>query len=80
MEEKLLQTVFRGEIDWKQWHFLTADFTNLRTPIILYNLIQGDLNGVEGKTEVWIAAAEGQLSLTGAPNLSRLPIGDDCCS
>ena len=34
---------------------------------------------MEGEAEVGVAAAEGQLSLTGAPNLSRLAIDSDWC-
>ena len=32
---------------------------------------------MEGETEAGVAAAEGQFSVTGAPNLSRLAIDGD---
>ena len=35
---------------------------------------------MEGETEAGIAAAEGQFSVTGEPNLSRLAIDGDWCS
>ena len=34
---------------------------------------------MEGEAEVGVAAAEGQLSPTGPPNLSRLAIDSDWC-
>ena len=56
---------------------LTADITNLRDSMSLHHLFQSGLDGVEGEAEVGVAAAEGQLSPTGAPNLSRLAIDSD---
>jgi len=45
----------------------------------LNHLFQGGSDGVEGETEAGIAAADGQFSITGAPNLSRLAIDGDWC-
>ena len=47
--------------------------------MIFYHLLQGGSNGVKGEAEVGVAAAEGQFSLTGAPDLSRLAIDNDWC-
>ena len=35
---------------------------------------------MEGETEAGLAAAEGEFSITGAPNLSRLAVDGDWCS
>ena len=35
---------------------------------------------MEGETEAGVAAAEGEFSITGAPNLSRLAVDGDWCS
>ena len=45
----------------------------------LHHLFQSCLDGVEGEAEVGVAAAECQLSPTGAPDLSRLAIDCDWC-
>ena len=45
----------------------------------LHHLFQGSLNRVQWEAEVGVAAVEGQLSPTGAPNLSRLAIDSDWC-
>ena len=45
----------------------------------LHHFFQGGSNRVEGEAEVGVAAAEGQLSPTGAPDLSRLAIDSDWC-
>ena len=45
----------------------------------LHHLFQGGLDGVEGEAKVGVAAAEGQFSFTGAPNLSRLAVDSDWC-
>jgi len=80
VNEKFSQTVLRGEGDWEQWHFLAMDISNSRDPMNLHHLFQGGSDGVEGETEAGIAAAEGQFSIAGAPNLSRLAIDGDWCS
>ena len=45
----------------------------------LHHLFQGSSDGVEGEAEVGVAAAECQLSPTGAPDLSRLAVDSDWC-
>ena len=45
----------------------------------LHHLFQSCLDGMEGEAEFGVAAAESQLSPTGAPNLSRLAIDSDWC-
>ena len=45
----------------------------------LHHLFQGGSDTVEGEAEVGVAAAEGQLSPTGAPDLSSLTIDSDWC-
>ena len=45
----------------------------------LHHLFQSGSDGMEGEAEVGVAAAEGQLSPIGAPNLSRLAIDSDWC-
>ena len=35
---------------------------------------------MEGETEAGVAAAEGEFSITGAPNLSRLAVDGEWCS
>ena len=45
----------------------------------LHHLFQSGSDGMEGEAEVGVAAAEGQLSPTGAPNLNRLAIDSDWC-
>ena len=77
VNEKFSQTVLRGEGDWEQWHFLAMDISNSRDPMNLHHLFQGGSDGEEGKTEAGVAAAEGQFSITGAPNLSRLAVDGD---
>ena len=44
-----------------------------------HHLFQGGSDGVEWEAEVGVAAAECQLSPTGAPDLSRLAIDCDWC-
>ena len=80
MNQKFPQIVLRGEGDWEQWHFLAVDITNSRDTMSLHHLFQGGSDGVEGETEAGVAAAEGEFSLTGAPNLSRLAADGDWCS
>ena len=45
----------------------------------LHYLFQGSLNGVEWEAKVGVATVEGQLSPTGASDLSRLAIDSDWC-
>ena len=45
----------------------------------LHHLFQSGSDGMEGEAEVGVAAAECQLSPTGASNLSRLAIDSDSC-
>ena len=75
--EKFPQIVLRGEGDWEQRHFLAVDITNLRDPTSLHHLFQGGSDGVEGETEAGVAAAEGEFSVIGAPNLSGLAVDGD---
>ena len=53
------------------------DITNSKDPTSLHHLFRGGLDGVEGETEAGVVAAEGQFSITGIPNLSRLAIDGD---
>ena len=80
INEKFPQIVLRGERDWEQRHFLAVDITDSRDPTSLHHLFQGGSDGVEGETEAGVAAAEGEFTLTGAPNLSRLAVDGDWCS
>ena len=45
----------------------------------LHNLFQGSSDGVDWEAEFGVAAAEGQFSPTGAPDLSRLAIDSNWC-
>ena len=72
--------MLRGEGDWEQRHFLTVDITDWRYLTSLHHLFQGGSDGVEGETEAGVAAAEGEFSLTRAPNQSRLAVDGDWCS
>ena len=69
--------MLRGEGDWEQRHFLTVDITDSRYLMSLHHLFQGGSDGVEGETEAGVAAAEGEFSLTRAPNQSRLAVDGD---
>ena len=51
-----------------------------RDPTSLHHLFQGGSDGVDGETEAGVAAADGEFSLIGAPNLSRLAVDGDWCS
>ena len=79
MNEKFPHSVLRGEGDQEQWHFLAVDITDSRDPTNLHHvhLFQGGSDGVERETETGVAAAEGEFSLTGAPNFNRLAIDGD---
>ena len=80
INEKFPQIVLRGEGDWEKRHFLAVDITDSRDPTSLHHLFQGGSNRVEGETEAGVAAAEGEFSITGAPNLCGLAVDGDWCS